>query len=389
MVAASNGIQGESRHVKIACANGHQGPCEQRSDARRATSMRVALVAIASCLCALTSPTHAQQVAQQATQPSANARPAAAAEGGNRGSAIEQLTAMLQSIEPYRPQLEVTQTIQVVGSTSMDALAHGWVNGFKQFQPQAKVEISAAGSEDAAKLLVANPSAIAMYSRPVTEKELADMRKQGLKRPTAFVVAREALTVYVHATNPATSISAEQLRDVFTTDTYPDDLTWSVVGNSGVWEKKPLHVISRTDESGTQLFLSEFVFEGAHMRAGVSAHPSNTEVLQALSADPLGIAICGYRSSGRQVKSLQLTSGATVIPCDDLAVLSGHYPLTRPLTLVLDLGQTDGQAKACQEFVRFALCQTGQTQAILVGFFPVDLPLLRAGLEQLSPQTIR
>lgn len=385
MVAASNGIHGESRHCKIAGGNGQQGPCEHRSRAKRATSMRLTLVVIASCLCALTSPSIAQQVAQ----PSGNARPATAAEGGSRGSAIEQLTAMLQSIEPYRPQLEVTQTIQVVGSTSMDGLAHGWANGFKQFQPQAKVEISAAGSDEAAKLLIANPSAIAMYSRPVTEQELAEMRKQGLKKPTAFVVAREALTVYVHASNPAASISGEQLRDVFTTDIYPGDLTWSVLGSSGVWEKKPMHVISRTDESGTQRFLSDFVFEGAHMRAGVSAHPSNTEVLQALSADPLGIAICGYRSSGREVKALQLTSGATVIPCDDLAVLSGHYPLTRPLTLVLDLGQTDAQASASQEFARYALCQAGQTQAILVGFFPVDLPLLRASLEQLNPKTVR
>jgi phosphate transport system substrate-binding protein len=371
MIAASNGFYGESRHFKIVCGSGHQGPVADRSGFKRSTSIRFTLVMFASCLCALTSPT----LAQQATQSSGNGRPTGAPESGNRGSAVEQLTAMLQSIEPYRPLTEVTQTIEVIGSTSMDALAHGWINGFKQFQPQAKVEISAAGSEEAAKLLVAKPSAIAMYSRPVTEQELAEMRRLGLRQPTAFVVAREALTVYVHATNPATSISGEQLRDVFTTDTYPDDLTWSVLDSSGGWNKKPMHVISRTDESGTQRFLSDFVFEGAHMRAGVSAHPSNTEVLQALSADPLGIAICGYRSSGREVKSLRLTSGATVIPCDDLAVLS--------------LGQTDSNARASQEFVRYALCQAGQTQAILVGFFPVDLPLLRAGLEQLSSKTIR
>lgn len=327
--------------------------------------------------------------AQQPTGLGDSNRAAASSDSGNRGSAIEQLTAMLKSIEPYRPQADVNQTIHVFGSTSMDALANGWVNGFKQFHPNSKVEISAAGSGDAAKMLAANPSAIALYSRPVPEQELEELRKLGLKQPTAFMVAREALTVFVNSSNPTTSISGERIRDLFTTDNHPDELTWSAVGATGGLENEPLHVIARTRDSGTQLFLSEYVFSGSHMRSPTSSFPSNAEVLEALSNDPLGIAICGYRSSGRMVKPLQLDVGGTSVPCDDLAVLSGRYPLMRPLTLVIDLGQSDAKAKASQEFVRYAMCQAGQTQAILVGFFPVDLPLLRAGLENLNSQTIR
>ena len=70
-------------------------------------------------------------------------------------------------------------------------------------------------------------------------------------------------------------------------------------------------------------------------------------------------------------------------------MLSGQYPLTRPMTVVIDLGQTDAQAVASQELVRYALCQSGQTQAIMVGLFPVDLPLLRAGMENLNAKTVR
>lgn len=314
-------------------------------------------------------------------------RPVAQASDG--GSAVERLTAMLQAIEPYRPQSEVSETVQVFGSTSMDGLAHGWINGFVDFHPRAKVQVTAAGYDAATKQLIANPSAIAMYARPVTEQELADMQRAGLKRPMAFAVAREALTVFVNNANPVTTISGKQLGEVFTSENSPDELSWSVVGAAGEWANKPLHVIARTEESGTQLFLSQFVFRNARMRPPISSHASNAEVLQAVSADPLGIAICGYRSSGRAVKQLQLALGESVIACDDLSVLSGRYPLVRPLTLVVDLGQTDKQAQASQEFVRYALCQAGQTQAILVGFFPVDLPLLRAGLEHLSPQAAR
>jgi phosphate transport system substrate-binding protein len=301
----------------------------------------------------------------------------------SRGS-VEQLTAMLRTIDPYRPNSDVSGKVQVFGSTSMDALAHGWVTGFTQFHSRAKVEISAAGSEKAFSQLLSNPSSIAMLSRPVKPEELSELKQQGLKQPVAFVVAREALSVFVHATNPTSSISGEQLRMIFTTDSPTENLVWSALGATGAWATRPIHVISRSENSGTQMFLSDFVFEGANMRSGVSSHISNAEVLQALEKDPLAIAICGYRSSGNSVKQLQLMAGNRSIPSDDHAVLSGLYPLMRPLTLVLDMGQSDSNAKNSQEFVRYALCQAGQTQAILVGFFPVDPPLLRAGLQQLE-----
>lgn len=311
------------------------------------------------------------------------------AQDGSSNASVEQLTAMLQSIDPYRPSAEVTETVQVFGSTSMDALAHGWANGFRQFHPKAKVEISAAGSEESGARLLTHPGAIALFSRPVTEEELAELRKQGLKNPTAFVVAREALSVFVHSSNPAATISGEQLREVFTADSQSAPPTWGNLGVGGTWAQQPIHIIARSEKSGTQKFLSDFVFRSAQLRPSVSAFTSNAEVLRALQKDPLAIAICGYRSTGNQIKALQLMSGNTAIACDDHAILAGRYPLTRPMSAVIDMGQTNKQAIASQELIRYALCQSGQTQAMLVGLFPVDLPLLRASMERLDSNHIR
>lgn len=319
----------------------------------------------------------------------AQVRPLAGQDTSSQSASVEQLTAMLQAIDPYRPKHSTTETVEVFGSSSMDALAHGWATGFKQFHPQAKLDISAAGTEQLQAMLTAHPSGVAMVSRPVTSQELSELKKLGLKNPVAFVVAREALSVYVHRTNPLNSISGEQLRDVFTSAIHSTELRWSDLNVAGQWSQQPIHIISRTESSGTQRFLSDFVFSGAKLRPGISEHVSNAEVLQALSRDPYAMAICGFRSAGSSVKPLQLTNGASIIPCDDHAVLSGQYPLTRPMSLVIDLGQTDKQALASQELVRYALCQSGQTQAILVGLFPVDLPLLRAGLETLGAMTLR
>ncbi len=312
-------------------------------------------------------------------------------ESQSNSASIEKLTSMLKSIDPYRPDAEARGTVKVFGSTSMDALAHGWISGFKKFHPEAQVEVSAAGSEAAFKELSANPSGVAMLSRPVRDEEIEALKQHGLKEPVAFVVAREALGVYVNSSNPVESISGEQLRAIFTTDSGVEQLQWSLLGVTGEWATKPIHLISRTKNSGTQMFLRDFVFGSATMREGISAHVSNAQVLEEVSGDPLSITICGLRCGcgGGSSKPLQLMAGASAIPSDDHAVLSGQYPLTRPLTLVIDAGQTSEQARASREFVRYALGQAGQTQAILVGFFPVDLPLLRAGLQKLAGSQLR
>lgn len=299
-------------------------------------------------------------------------------------ASVEELMAMLQTIDPYRPMGEVAGVVKVFGSTSMDALAHGWVHGFAQFHPAAKIEISAAGTADAMKRLLENPSGVAMLSRPVKDEELLELKKQGLKEPTAFVVAREALGVFVNAANPVQTISGEQLRAIFTAEKASSELNWSLLGASGEWAKKEINVVSRTEKSGTQMFLQDFVFYDAQLRVGKVAFDSNAEVVGAVAKDTLAIAICGLHCGENAAKALQLTAGANAVPSDDHAILTGQYPLTRPMSIIIDLGQTSAEAKASQELVRYALCHAGQTQAILAGFYPVDLPLLRAGMQKLN-----
>lgn len=302
------------------------------------------------------------------------------------------MVALLKAVDPYLPPKNaqpLAGTVKVHGSTSMDALAHVWASGFNEFHKGVKVEIAASGSFEAFEHLVANPSCVAMLSHPVRDDDVAALKAKGLKQPVAFVVAREALGIFVHKTNPVQSITGEQMRAVFTTDSSGKAPTWGQLGATGEWATKPIHVIARSETSGTQVYLRDFVFGGSTMRDGLSKHVSNAETLAAVTADPLGIAICGLKSTGASVRALNLSSGNSTIPSDEHAVLSGQYPLTRALTMVIDMGQTDANAKAAQEYVHFALCQSGQAAAIGASYFPVDLPLLRASLHKLQGEQLR
>lgn len=302
---------------------------------------------------------------------------------------VHSIIAMLSAIDPYRPASSLSGTIHIYGSTAMDNMAHAWADEFKQFHPAVQVEIASAGSGDAFAKLKENPQALVMLSRPVKAEELQELKSDAIKEPVAFSVAREALGVFVHASNPVKAITAEQIRAVFTKQTPDKDLKWKLLGVAGPMAEQPIHLVLRSETSGTQAFLRDFVFGGMELRTSEEKHGSNSDVLGALAQDPLAITICGLRANAFSVRSLPLVSNGVPIASDDAAVLSGQYPLTRSMTVVVDLGQTQAEAKAAQELVHFALCRSGQLSAIRAGFFPATLPTLKAGLTLLQRDRFR
>jgi phosphate transport system substrate-binding protein len=217
-----------------------------------------------------------------------------------------------------------------------------------------------------------------MVSRPIGEDELKDLKAKGLRNPVALEVAKEALGVFVHPANPVTSITGEQLRAVFT-GANPEKITWKALGATGVWADKPVKLIRRSDTSGTQKFLQNVLF-AAKMRDG-EAVESNSAVVNRINDEPLGIGICGLRCGAREARPLSLKSGEAIIPSDDMAVLSGNYPLVRPMSIVFDLGSAN---KNTIEFVRYILSQSGQSETVLAGLYPIDLPLMRAELQTIG-----
>lgn len=292
---------------------------------------------------------------------------------------VEKLRAMLQTIDPYKPEQTIAGEIPVFGSATMDGLAHAWIDNFREFHPGIKLQVSGLGEAESVKRLIAQPTGIWLVSRPVKAEEIETLKSNGLRNPVSFEVARQALAVYVHESNPVTSITGEQLRAVFTT-IGGDALTWKLLGATGALADQPMNIISRTQDSGTYKFLADMVFR-APLRDGATVK-SNAEVVDAIKADPLAIGISNLRCGITDARALNLKAGNSVIPSDEIAIVSGQYPLVRPLTVVFDLGHPESQRTA--EFMRYVLSQAGQAENVLAGYYPVDLPLIHAELARLT-----
>ena len=291
---------------------------------------------------------------------------------------VEKLRAILHSIDPYLPKQSVQGKLVVFGSGSMDGLMHAWAENFRDFHPGATVEVSGLPEDQATQKLVSESGTMWMVSRPIANEELVELKARGMKDPVALEVAKEALGVFVHPSNPVESITGEQLREVFTMQSSQPP-TWKALGASGAWADQPIQLIRRSDTSGTQKFLQSVLF-GTKMRDG-KAVPSNSNVVATIKDEPYSIGICGLRCGSVVARPLKLRAGDQIIPSDDLAILSGRYPLVRPMSVVFDLGSAD---KNTLEFIRYILSQSGQSETVLAGLFPIDTPLLRAELQRID-----
>ncbi len=262
---------------------------------------RLAVIIFVGCFSGTLAGLASGQVVRPNSQAPATSTPAITGQpaNGNANAAgnMTMFDALVNSIDPYLPTARLGDKIQVYGSTAMDNMAHAWAVEFKRFHPEVTVEVSAAGSGDAFGQLKQNPQAVAMLSRPVKKEELDQIKSPTITNPVAFVVAREALGVFVHATNPVKSISGDQMRTIFTKKGPDADLKWKLLGVTGEMAEQPIRIVSRSETSGTQAFLREFVFGGMEMRASEKTHGSNSDVLGALASDPLGITICGLRAN--------------------------------------------------------------------------------------------
>jgi phosphate transport system substrate-binding protein len=304
-----------------------------------------------------------------------------------QGDTIQEIRAALDAIDPYLPSSEITAEIEVFGATSMDTMAHGWAVEFKKFYPKSQIAVSTEGSETVFNRLAANPASVGMLSRPVTAEELEKFKESGLKNPVAVMVAREPLGVFVNKENPLNAITFEQLVGVFCKGSSSENATWESLGVTGNLARQPVLRLGRDNKSGTHSFIKNYLFKDFELQNARKTFPSNAAVVEAVGESPDAIAICGLKCGGHAAKALHLKGTAAIFPDDDHAILVGGYPLIRPLTLVVDLGQTSDQGKASQEFVRFALSQAGQMQTILCGFFPFDPPRLRSeGLKLGDPK---
>jgi phosphate transport system substrate-binding protein len=247
------------------------------------------------------------------------------------------------------PALALAGNTTVKGSDTMVVLAQRWAEAWMKQQPSKKIQVTGGGSGTGIAALINGTTDVANASRGLKDAEKA-------KLPTAFetIVARDGVAIYVNTANPVESLTVAQLQGIY----LGDIRNWKEVGGKDA----PIVLYSRENSSGTYVFVKEHVLKNEDFAAEAQTLPGTAAVVNAVSKEKNGIGY-GGGAYAKGVKELKIEG---IAPTKE-AVLSGKYPLARPL-FVYTKGPPAGEVK---EFIDFCLSAAGQKIVSEVGYFPV------------------
>jgi len=196
---------------------------------------------------------------------------------------------------------------------------------------------------------------IAAASRAAIQADL-DLAKENNVEMNEYVLGVYSVAVVVHANNPVSNLTKEQVHGIFTGKIQ----NWNAVGGPDA----AIHLYIRDPISGTHLGFKEIAMNNDPYAAHPKMFTNYTAIAQAVAGDPAGI---GYaRVALTNVSGAKLVSIEGIEP-STVTVNSGRYPYVRVLRLYTNKNK---ESQATKDFIQFILSPRGQEIVAQMGFTP-------------------
>jgi len=263
------------------------------------------------------------------------------------------------------------KAVQVKGSDTMVNVAQAWAEEYKKVAPQVDIEVSGGGSGVGIAALEKGTIDIANASRNMKPEEMEQAKRNTGKDPKEFVVAYDALAVYVHKDNPMNEISLEQLAQIFAEG--GTTTKWSQLGVKipGASDDEIVRV-SRQSSSGTYEFFREHVLAKKDFKLGSRDMNGSKEVVElvANTKTAIGYSGMGYATPGVKMLKLSPKAGDPAVAPTVANTLDKTYPLARSL-MMYTLGEPDGEVR---HYIDWILSPAGQRIVEENGYVPLPAP---------------
>ena len=261
--------------------------------------------------------------------------------------AVAVLTTVLVVVPACRPSQRGGLT--VAGSTSVQPMAELLADRYMAQHPGSRIDVQGGGSSAGIRAALSGAAEIGMSSRELKPDET------GLQ---TFLMARDAIALIVHPTNPVRGLTKEQVRGIFSGRV----TRWDEVGGPPA----EITFITREEGSGTRGAFEELVMGKETEIAPDGIVQDSTGAARAIVAgDPHAIA---YISLGMITPDVVAIALDGVQPTPETAA-DGRYSLTRPF-LLLTNGKPSPKA---QEYLDFVVTPESQATIAEEGYIPAQL----------------
>lgn len=246
-------------------------------------------------------------------------------------------------------------------------LALAWAEAYQNEHPDTRIAVTGGGSGTGIAALINGTVDIANASRKIQSEEIAQAKANKIT-PIEHAVARDAIAVIVHPSNPVDHLTLQQISDIYTGRI----TNWREVGG----ENRPIVLLSRETNSGTHVFfLQEVIRLGSTTSKALFAPdtlllPSSEGITAEIRQNPNTIGYDGLGYVTPDVKMLAVArdaKGPFVLPSIQ-SVNNKTYPIARDLYMYTP-GQPTGPT---QKYLEWIMSSAGQDIVARLGFVPLD-----------------
>lgn len=247
-----------------------------------------------------------------------------------------------------------TKYIRLKGSDTMKIMAYRWAEEYMRKHQDISVYIDGGGSARGFEALIEGEVDICASSRPMSPHEVRQLAERHQRLGIAYLVAKDALSVYLNNVNTVSNLTLEQLKDVFTGKIK----NWSELGG----KSNPISVITRSPNSGTYLYFKEHVLNNEIYSTESEIFYSTQKVVEKIISDENAIGY-GGTAYGENVRHCKIDGVSPSVS----NVIHDKYPIARYLYLYT-LDTPKGHIK---DFIDWILDMPGQVVIAKVGYIPL------------------
>ena len=272
------------------------------------------------------------------------------------------------------PTQELSGSIRVAGSTSMQPLALALAQAFTSQHPDVQINIQGGSSTAGVEAVGQGTVEVGLAARAIDPVQFTS--SSNLKIVT---VARDAVVIATHPLVSVKDLTLDQVRDIFAGNI----TNWGEVGEV----EAPLQVIVPAVDSDVRVVFESMVL-GQNGLITTSALEQSSErgVQNRISTTPYAIGFLSLRQLDQSAKSLleaqppinftvldnalveiNMLSLDGVIPDPDV-VTNGLYPIVQPFNMIT----RDDASEIVQAWLDFSLGLEGQRLVLEAGYAPAQ-----------------
>jgi phosphate transport system substrate-binding protein len=256
------------------------------------------------------------------------------------------------------------QVIQNKGSDTLVNVAQAWAEAYQLVDPTTVVAVSGGGSGTGIAALINGTVDIANASRAMKDKEV-QMATDAGHEPIQHIVGYDALAVYLHADNPLSAISIEQLAEIYGDGggyTNWTDLGVEVPG----CKDQTVVVVSRQNNSGTYAYFRKTILGKGDFRLGTRDMHGSKDVVDLVENTPCAIGYSGlaYATDHLKLACISQETGGECTSPSVATASDGSYPIARPLFMYTS-GEPSGYVG---EYLNWIKSDAGQCIILAKGY---------------------